>query len=326
VSDSTPTPSELRVLVVTNMYPVPQYPWYGNFVRDQVKALERRGVRTEVFFIDGRASRWNYLRAVPRLRAALKRGSYDLIHAHYVFSGMVARCQRRLPILLNFHGADEALGYQGFLCRSIAPFVDEIVVTSDYHKSLARIERAHVLPCGVDMELFRPMDPEAARRELGLAPEAKLVLFPAALRPEKRIDVARAAMEILRRRDPRAELVVASGQPHERIPLYMNACDTMVMTSDLEGSPVSIKEAMACNLPIVSVRVSDVPETIGTTRGCFLCDRTPEDVAQKLGEALGFGGRTDGRERIRRYDIHSLVDRLLDLYRIVLEKKARKSR
>jgi len=119
---------------------------------------------------------------------------------------------------------------------------------------------------------------------------------------------------MLHREDESVELVLATGQPHERIPLYMNACDVLALASDYEGSPVVIKEAMACNLPIVSVDVGDVAQVIGGTVGCYICRRDPADMAQNLKRALERGQRTDGRRVIQRLGLDATVNSLLRIY------------
>ena len=122
------------------------------------------------------------------------------------------------------------------------------------------------------------------------------------------------ALEILKSRRPDVELVVLSGEPPERVPLYMNACDALVLASDKEGSPQVIKEAMACNLPIVSTPVGDVSEVITGTEGCHLCTQDPEDIALKPGMALDGGCRTNGRENVIHMAMHSIADRIIEVY------------
>jgi len=80
---------------------------------------------------------------------------------------------------------------------------------------------------------------------------------------------------------------------------------------------------MACNLPIVSVPVGDVPEVIRDTEGCYLCTQDPEDVAEKLAMALKYPGRTNGRERIQYMEESVTARRILNLYQQVLEKRKR---
>jgi glycosyltransferase involved in cell wall biosynthesis len=155
---------------------------------------------------------------------------------------------------------------------------------------------------------------------LGLLAAKKLVLFVGIARPEKRLDVIEAAVDILRREEPQAELVKATGQPHDRIPLYMNACDALALASDYEGSPVVIKEAMACNLPIVSVDVGDVAQVIRGTDGCYICRREPEDMAQKLAAVLAAPRRTDGRRAVQGLGLDATVQGMLRLYDDLLRR------
>ncbi len=309
----------MRVLVVTNMYPTPDKPAFGTFVRDQVESLRALGVEVDVFFMDGKASRLNYLRGFWGLRRWLgTHPRYDLIHAHYVFSGLVALSQRRLPVVLTHHGIEVVLGWQGYLCRWVTPRVDRVIVTSSVVKRALGYADAVVIPCGVDMTRFAPVPQADARARLGLPQDARLVLFAGEPRPEKRLEIIQAAVARLSAEDDRVRLVVASNCPHEEMPLYMSACDVLALASDFEGSPMVIKEAMACNLPIVSVDVGDVAEILGDTEGCYLCERAPEDMADKLRLALARGGRTDGRRRVAHLSLEATARQIQAVYEGVL--------
>ena len=101
----------------------------------------------------------------------------------------------------------------------------------------------------------------------------------------------------------------------------MNACDALVLASDYEGSPTVIKEAMACNLPIVSVDVGDVAEVIAGVEGCYLCERTPEDLAAKLHLALSPCRRTEGRRAIGSLSLDAIAARLVREYESVLQQR-----
>lgn len=305
----------MRVLAVTNMYPNQREPAFGTFVRDQVESLRALGVEMDVFFMDGKISRWNYLRGFDRLHRYLRtRPAYDLIHAHYVFSGLVALSQRRLPVVLTHHGIEVVLGWQGWLCRWITPRVDRVIVTSPEVKRALGDERAVVIPCGIDMSRFAPMPRDEARARLGFPADRESVLFVGEPRPEKRLEIIRAAVERLAAQDSSVQLIVATNRPHDEVPLYMNACDALALASDFEGSPMVVKEAMACNLPIVSVDVGDVAEVISGTEGCYLCERTPEDMADKLRLALARGMRTDGRGRVSHLSLDATARRILAVY------------
>jgi len=308
----------LRVLVVTNMYPTPAEPMAGIFVAEQVESLRRRGLQVDVLFINGRAGWAEYARGFGRVRRAVEEGDYDLIHAHYVFSGIMALAQRRVPVVLTHHGIEAQRGWTAPLCRWASRRVARTIATSRRVAQALGRRDVEVVPCGVDVELFRPMPQAEARAALGLPADVPLVLFAGMRRPEKRFDLVEAAMALLRHRRPSARLVVAEHEPHERMPLFMNACDVLVLASEAEGSPMVIKEAMACNLPIVSVDVGDVAEVIGGTAGCFLAGRDPGSLAEKLAAALDFGARTQGREAILPLSLEAIAARLETIYRQVV--------
>ncbi len=309
-----------RVLVVTNMYPDDQNPDFGTFVQEQVEGLRARGLPVDVIVVGGKRDKWSYIDGARRFWRQIRQQEYDVIHAHYVFSGVVARLQRGVPLVVSFHGAAEMVGWVGWLCRLLAPWADEVTVTSAVHKRELGRQDAHIVPCGVDLRLFVPMLRDEARRRLGWPDDRRRVLFVGIPRPEKRLDLIQAAVARLQHTEPGVELVIATGQAHHRIPLFMNACDVLVLASDQEGSPVVIKEAMACNLPIVSVDVGDVAQVIGSTEGCFVCKRDSEDMAKKLGLALAFGHRTQGRQVIERLALEKTVDAVLEIYESIWQK------
>jgi glycosyltransferase involved in cell wall biosynthesis len=307
----------MKLLVVTNMYPTPQQPMFGTFVHDQVSALRAAGAEVDVLFVNGKKSTWEYLWGFFRLWGALARRRYDLIHAHYVLSGVIARAQWGRRVVLTHHGP-EVLGHprwQSWLCRLVTPLFDEVIYVSEEIRQVLNDDDGWVIPCGVDLDSFMLMDRGEARAQAGLPPGKRLVLWAGEhTRPEKRFDLVVQAMERVKGQLPDAELVLLSNKPHHVVPIYMNACDALVLTSAAEGSPMVVKEAMACNLPVISVRVGDVPEVIGGTPGCALATRDPEDIAAKLVAALREPRRTDGRRRIDHLRHERIARRLLEVY------------
>ncbi len=315
----------MKVLVLTNMYPTPSYVSHGTFVEQQVKSLRNEGAEVDVLFVNGIKSRLNYLWGIPRLWARLLTNRYDLIHAHYVFSGVIARAQFLHPVVLTHHGSQVFRGREARLCQMVTPFMDRAIVVSPEMKEKGHFSKAQVIPCGIDFDLFKPLPKEQARNELNLPQDKKLVLYAGEyFRWIKRFDIVQKSMELLQERDPNVELVLVSKQPLSVVPKYMSACDVLVLVSDGEGSPMVIKEAMACNLPIVSVPAGDVPEVIGDTEGCYLCSQDPQDVAEKLELALQRGKRTNGRERIGHMEVGAISRRIISLYEdLVREKRGR---
>jgi glycosyltransferase involved in cell wall biosynthesis len=314
----------MKVLVVTNMYPTPEMPYYGIFVREQVETLKRAGVEIDVLFVNGNKSKLNYLWGIFRLWALLLKNRYDLIHSHYVFSGIITRFQFLYPVVLTHHGLEVFTTWQRFPSRIIARLVDRVILVSQEQKDKLAYEKAEIIPCGIDLDLFHPMPREETRKKLDIPPDNKLVLVTWAgtlSRPEKRFDIVQSAVALAQEKDPKIQLLPVTGKPYSMIPLYMNACDVLLLVSDAEGSPMVIKEAMACNLPIVSVPVGDVAEVIGGTDGCFLCRQEPTDVAEKLILALSSPKRTRGREAIQHFEQNSTARQIIALYQDLLQKK-----
>ena len=325
--------SSLLVLVVTNLWPTDTDPGYGSFVQAQMESLQPLGVDYDLVFIDGRRSRWNYLRALRELRFRLKHYRYDLIHAHFGLSGWVARCQWRAPVVVSFMG-DDVLGrptrsgritfYGRFLQASswvLARLVSAVIVKSLEMKTRLGLNPAHVIPNGVDLELFRPMEQAEARQTLGLDLKKKFVLFPYNPREvRKRFDVIEAAVARARRDIPELEILHVHKVTRRRMPLYMNAADVLVLASLLEGSPNAVKEAMAVNLPVITVDVGDTAELIGPTEGCYLVPRDSEAMAARIVQVCRRGTRTNGREWIARLSKESVAKQIVDLYQTVVSR------
>jgi len=145
--------------------------------------------------------------------------------------------------------------------------------------------------------------------------DKKLILFPwNPARLVKRFDIVEKMMGIVKKMIPESELLVVHDKPHATMAQYFNASDVCVLASDHEGSPVAIREALACNLPVVSVDVGDVGDLIDGLENCYLVDRNPADMAEKVKAVLTSGRRCLGRERMQVYDIHQAAERVYQVY------------
>jgi len=324
----SPLRQNFRVLVVTNLWPTPADPGYGSFVQAQMESLRPLGVDYDVVFVNGRESQLNYLRGVFQVRHCLQTHPYDLIHAHFGLSGWVARFQRRVPLVVSFMG-DDVLGrsdrggritamgrFFQLSTRALAQRADAVIVKSRQMKEYLGLESAHVIPNGVDLKLFQPMDRNGARTALGLDAGRKYVLFPYdRVLPVKRFDLIEEAVRLARGNVPELRVLQVSGVPRERMPLYMNAADVLVLASYTEGSPNSVKEAMAVNLPVISVDVGDVAEVIGGTEGCFIVAPRADTLAARIIEVCRASLRTSGRSRmVELYSDDIIARRIVGVY------------
>ena len=324
----------LRVLMVTSEWPEAGIPGTTNFIKRQAEFLQAAGVDVEVFAFRGSRNPYNYATAWTRLRPRLEPGRYDLVHAQFGQSGLLA-LPKKLPLVVTFRGSD-LLGIVGDktgrhtmvgrvlqqASRYVARKADAVILVSDHMRDELKTKAPiHVIPSGLDLDLFRPIPRDEARRQLGMEPGEKLVLFVG--RPHqarKRHALAQAAVDILNERVP-ARLVVGWGIPHEKIPVYMNAADVLICTSMQEGSPNVVKEALACDLPVVSVDVGDVRERLSTVEGCEVtADERPETIAAALERVLARDERVDGRSAIQHLDERLLTERVIEIYRSVLPR------
>ena len=322
----------LRVLMITSAWPQPGRPQTTHFIKRQAEFLQKAGVDVDVFHFQGSRQPVNYVRAWARVRPRLRPERYDLVHGQFGQSGLLA-LPKRMPLVVTLRGSD-LLGIvgpggrhtrQGRLLQSLTRFVvrraDAVVMVSEHMRAhLPEGVVAMVLPSGLDLELFRPTPRAEARQRLGLPQDRRLVLFAANPDlPRKRHWLAESAMTALRRRMD-ADLIVTWGVRHTEMPLYMSACDAMIFTSMQEGSPNVVKEALACDMPVVSVPIGDVALRMQGIEGCEVtADEDPETLASALERVLERGGRVRGRETVEHLDEYRTTERLIGIYHSVLD-------
>ncbi len=314
--------------MITSSWPTPGQPRTTYFIKRQADFLRAAGVDVDVVHFRAAKRPWNYALGWARVRPKLASGGYDIVHAQFGQSGMLA-LPKRLPLVVTLRGSD-ILGIVGKdgrhtligrFAQAVTRFVtrqaDHVVIVSEHMRAyLPAGVDATVLASGLDLELFKPMPMAEARRHLGLPDAERLVLFAANPKvARKRYDLARRAVEMM---DPAlgARLVVAWGIPHAEMPLYMNACDAMVFTSMQEGSPNVVKEALACDLPVVSVAIGDVGERFRGVEGCEMCaDEEPGTIAAALDRVVARGERAISRAAVTTLDETLQTARLIEIYR-----------
>jgi glycosyltransferase involved in cell wall biosynthesis len=333
----------MRVLVVTNMYPTKANPGSGTFVAAQVESLRSVGVEIELLFLDRlRRGREVYRGLAKKVRVLTDASAPDLVHVMYggVMASAVTRTIRERPVLLSFCGDDLlggesdglldslALRYGVRASRRAAARAAGIVVKSqNLFNALPRgvdNTRVWIVPNGVDLSRFRPRDRSECLRALGLDPGRRHVLFPAdPTRPEKRFALAQASVALLNHAGRDVELHALENVPHEDVPLWLNAARVVLVTSSHEGSPNAVKEALACEVPIVSVDVGDVRERIEGIEGCFIADPTADDIAAKLSDALERDEPIRARDKLAELSLDNVAVRLRDIYQALIDRTDR---
>ncbi|MGQ3414270.1 glycosyltransferase [Natrinema sp. LN54] len=290
------------------------------FMNQQMAALEDRGVSFTTVPVAGEVdadtdrSPADYIRTVPEVIKEAGNG-YDLIHAHYGLTAPMALAQLRKPVVLSLWGSD-VHGPIAPVSRASAPFCDEVVVMSEEMREVLGRD-CTVIPDGVDLELFRPEPQEQAKATVGWDDDesAYNVLFPySPARGVKNYSRAERVVNVVDNLLERpVRLRTVYGVDHDAVADYMNAADALVLTSDSEGSPNSVKEALACNLPVVAVDVGDVRERLAGVDPSHVAT-SDEDLVRGLIDVLERDERSNGREAASEVSIERTADRMLAVY------------
>ena len=256
----------MRALVVTNMYPTPERPALGSFVRDQVEALRRRGdVEIELFaFAPGLGG---YPRAARELRRRYRRTRFDVVHAHFGLTAWPAVAAQLGPVVVTLHGNDLFHPRSKRLTRAILPFTAlPAAVSREFSgqlKGAGTTRRVAVLPVGIDVERFRPIPRREARERLGLDPDGRYLLFPHdPERPLKRFDRAREAAGD-------TPLLTMGRVPPAEVPYWINAANAVLVPSQAEGFGLSVIEALACGVPAFGTPVGIHPVALYGIEGAY---------------------------------------------------------
>lgn len=292
------------------------------FVQSQFDSLKEEGLEMLLFPVVGHG--WKgYARNWRSLRRLIKTEKPDVVHAHYSSCGYLAslaswglKTKTVVSILGSFPRKSRKLKLVRF---SIDHIWDATIVKSERTRS--QLDRdLPVIPNGVNLDRFTIVDQEKARKIVRFEKDKKYVIFvsdPA--RPEKQFGLAQAAVNQLN--DSSVQLVPVYNKSHDEVVNYMCAADVLIMTSSSEGSPNVIKEAMACNCPIVVTDVGDVRWVMDGVEGTYVSNSfNPEELAGLLGKALDYGARTQGRDKILTLGLTStsVAQRIIQIYNGIL--------
>jgi glycosyltransferase involved in cell wall biosynthesis len=265
----------------------------------------------------------------------------DIVHVMYggIMAEIVTRNVTDRPVVVSFCGTDILGGayfayprrlvvqYGVFASRVAARRADGIIVkSSNLAAALPKgiVDRnVWVIPNGVDLSVFRPLDRSAARDALGWKADGHHAAIAARSdHQRKRLGLARGAVANLRNDGMSIELHVMDNVAHRDVPTWLNASDVVLLTSIHEGSPNIVKEALACNRPVVSTDVGDVREQVQDLSGCFLARADASDLADKIRSALE-RTHSQGREKMAALSLELVADRVFDVYTTILRQSSR---
>lgn len=255
-----------------------------------------------------------YLNGYFRLLKKIVFGHYRLIHAHYGLSAFIACLQPFKTVVITFHGCDvndpktrwiSKIAYK--LCKHA------IFVEAEMPAKLNATKKYSIIPCGVNTELFKQIDKVEARKKLNLADSDQIALFASAFDvPVKNYALAKAACDQIKG----LKLIELKNYTREEVNLLLNAADLLLLTSIREGSPQIIKEALACNCPIVTTNVGDVALRLNGIEQTFVCESDSNQISEKIRIILSNNKRSNGRNRVfeQKLDLNSVAQQINNIY------------
>jgi glycosyltransferase involved in cell wall biosynthesis len=288
------------------------------FVKEQGDSLKEIGLDIDYFLIKGKGIT-GYLKNYFNLNRLIKTNTYDIIHAHYGLSGLLATFQSHVPVVITFHGSDVNLNRTNFYLSFLASRLSDanIFVHESLSKKLSLFsDKAEIIPCGVNLNLFKPIDKLASRDRLGLDHNYNYVLFSSSFNNKiKNAALAQLALSNFEN----IILLEMKGYSRKEVHLLMNAVDILIVTSHSETGPLVVKEALACNCPIISTDVGDVKELVNGTKKCYIVEYDAKQIEQRIRDILSSNKKSDGRAAVKHLSLEKIATDVHNVYKRVLQ-------
>lgn len=314
------------------------------FVTEQGGALRAAGCEVDYFLVKG-----SYIGAVRALKAKIRECRPDIVHAHYGLSAITAELQGLVPVVTTFHNGETHSWWVNMMTSLMSLRAKHVIYVAPHIRDLVyfKAKKYSIIPCGVSLEDCFLMDKAEARRKLGWSDDKKYIMFGGAFDNErKNYKLLAEAVERLAMSDEglgksqesrvkSIECIEMKGLSRAECVLRMNACDVFALPTKNEGSPQALKEAMACNCPIVATDVADIKYLLGDLPGHYVLpnkkgdgawwkgdEHSAEELATLLKQALAFERRTEGRKRIEElgYTNELVAQKIIKIYQHVLEE------
>ena len=309
------------------------------FVKEQGESLSKAGCEVEYFPVRG-----NYVKAVGALKAKIREFKPDVVHAHYGLSAITAELQNLVPVVTTFHNGETLNWHVNLLSSLFSLRAKHVIYVAQHVRDLSyfKAKNYSIIPCGVPMDQCVVIDKAEARKQLGWSNDKKYILFGGAFdNLRKNYPLLKEAVDILNRtpytihHTPDIICIEMKGLSRAECVLRMNAVDLFALPSHSEGSPQALKEAMACNCPCLATDIADVKYLFGDEPGHWILrnprktherwdadEKSLDEMVELLKEALAYGKRTNGRERILKLGLSNeqVAKRIIDIYEQILEK------
>ena len=314
----------MRVLLVHSGNAVAGLSSTYTFVHEQGEALRALGVEVDYYAVVGKGA-VGYLRNIRPLRRKIQDFNPDIIHAHYGLSGMVAVLSTRRPVVITCHNGETHTRRGNFFSSIALRFARHTIYVAQhiYDQLYFHPRRYTILPCGIDLENLAIVPKAKAQAEMHLPKDKINILFGGAfINARKNEPLARQAIALLEGEQSKVEsgkskdentpkhstlhlqpstinLIEMKGYDRHQVAMLMCGCDMLLLPSKSEGSPQVVKEAMACNCPVVATDVADIAHLLHGVKNSYVTSFDPADVADKMARVIRSGERSDGLYRIQ---------------------------
>lgn len=333
-----------NILIVSNQILGKFKPNLSPFVLDQVKSIKELG--NKVLLIDCNPKNRPFIFAlisfIRNLKNTLGQEKPDIVHiqsggAWGLFTAILAYKYHKI---ITFHGSDLLFSHKIFFnhkwLNSSLPYYFKnmlirffsnlsillvdclILVNKQQARKMFFNKKYYILPCGVNMKLFKSMDKSHAKKKLNLDFNKYYVLFINPKRLVKNVKLARVVIEKAKETHTNIELLYAENIPNNKMPIFYNASSLLLITSLSEGSPVMVKESLACNTPIVSVDVGDIHTTLENVENCYVGPSDEDWLVEKVVRIINSNKRVNLREYAKKYSLKNVATDILEIYDKVL--------
>lgn len=282
------------------------------FVKEQAESLIKKGILIDFFLIKGKGI-LGYLKNYFLLLKKIKQKEYDLIHAHYGLSGLLAVMQISIPVIITFHGSDINMKKNYILSRLASNLsANNIFVHENLPSKLKIYKRSqNIIPCGFDKNIFFHIPQKKAKKILGWNKDTRHIVFSSAF--DNKIKNAPLA-KLVTSEIPNCQLVELKGYGKEQINLILNASDLLLVTSFSETGPIIVKEALACDCPIVSTDVGDVSKIIRNVPNTYISSYEPKEIRTKIDLILSNPTKINGREAVNKFELDIIASKVKSVY------------
>lgn len=304
------------------------------FVTEQGEAIRALGHEVEYFLVRG-----NYIKAVGALKAKIREFRPDIVHAHFGLSAITAELQSLVPVVTTFHNGETLNWHVNLMSSLMSLRAKHVIYVAQHVRDLSyfKAKNYSIIPCGVPMEQMIITPKEEARKQLGWDADKKYILFGGAFENKrKNFELLKAAIDKLQMTNDKLQIacIEMKGLSRAECVLRMNAADLFALPSHSEGSPQALKEAMACNCPCLATDIADVKYLFGDEPGHWILrnprktherwdedDKSLDEMVELLKEALAYGKRTNGKERILKLGLSNeqVAQKIIDIYKRILK-------